>query len=110
MENRLFFSFSFGVNASPVFCLLSKLNSLDLERFYTEVQNLKDEWTEGQQISEGIGCWNPVFPAPVFLVQNAANVAFQFLMTEMKKNEEFKVLVYQNIYKNGEYEGIRKIK
>ena len=110
LENKLFFSFSFGVNASPVFCLLSKLNSLDLERFYTEVQNLKDEWTEGQQISEGIGCWNPVFPAPVFLVQNAANVAFQFLMTEMKKNEEFKVSVYQNIYKNGEYEGIRKIK
>lgn len=110
LEDKQFFSFSFGVNANPIFCLSSKLNNLELTRFYDEVQGTKEKWTEGTEIAERIGCWNPVFPAPVFLVQSAANVAFQFLKYQLEEKEQFKISVYKNIYENGEYEGIKKIK
>lgn len=108
----IFFSFSFGLNADPLYCYRENLESVSLQKFRSQITPYLKPSREIEELpNEGIGCWNPVFPASFFSIQSIAHSCYQFIKYNIERNtgaSDF--AIYQNTFDDeGVFLGVSKI-
>lgn len=110
LNDSMFFSFSFGLMANPIFCYTSKLNEVSCDYLDSLIKDYQEEVGEDNKLSnEGIGCWSPVFPSSVFSVQNASHTCFEYFIAQLKNTDAPNVTIYAKVYEDRNYAGTKKI-
>lgn len=106
-----FFSFSFGLFGTPIYCYNCKMKGISSDFLYSEIKSFQNESLDDVSLpNDGIGCWSPVFPSSVFAVQNASHICFEYFISQINGEKDVDVSVYEKIYSNGVYEGTKKTK
>lgn len=89
-KSKIIYSMSVGYKAERLYVLYNNGCELDLNSFYERVDEYitydKEHIEKDGLPWDGIGCWNPVFPAYSYDMQLASSVA-TMLLTDLIKNK-----------------------
>ncbi len=109
---RLFFSLSTGVNARRMFCFSQSVRFDSAELFARLRPWLMLERSENRDRElprEGIGCWNPVFPAradDVWLLVSLALSTVDQIASQSPTSPDF--VVFERVLSEGRTIGVKK--
>ncbi len=113
-SRKVFVSLSLGIGARRLYCFTAQGANFPHEIFVDMLQPwLAKDLTEneGQEFPrEGIGCWNPIFPARADDVWMMAAIAIKDLQRFVSLSERFTGLrVYEQTYEDGVFTGVRRV-
>jgi len=114
-STKIICSVSVGYKAEKMYFLYYKGNQFNINLFDKQIiehtDHDKQEIINDELPWDGIGCWNPVFPAYYYDMQLAGTVATIALTDLIKKNDiEMVCFVYQKKYdENGMFMGYERI-
>ena len=113
-SDRLFISISFGLGARRLFCLSSFGSTFPLNHFRNLItpwlQREFDENGDAEMPREGIGCWNPVFPARSDDVWMLAAVAVKYIeKIGLAASYQSELIVFEQHYEDGLFVGVRQV-
>jgi molybdopterin/thiamine biosynthesis adenylyltransferase len=114
-REHLFVSFSLGFGASRLFCYAIQAERFEPEDFHKRIApwlELEDlEHSESDFPREGIGCWNPIFPARNDDIEIMAGIALRTLENfALDPPRNGKLVVYTAHLQDGNLDSIIKEK
>lgn len=111
--DKVFLSISIGFDARRIFCFTKK-GRFSSDEFFSRIRpwlELERSENAGRELPrEGIGCWNPVFPArsdDVWLLVSSAVAVFEHL--EMVATSNPILTVFERVLSGGYTVGVKKI-
>jgi hypothetical protein len=114
-SEKLFVSISLGVKAKRLFCFSATGTSFPHQAFMAKIspwlQKEQEEYKDLQLTWEGIGCWNPVFPARADDIWMQASIAVKHIETILKQpfvNDDLTIFEQQYDSK-GDFCGVRRL-
>lgn len=115
-NEKLFFSFSFGMKARKIYCYASQGSTFPMTDFRTQInpyitQDKQEFEATGEELPmEGTGCWHRLFPARIDDVWLLTPIALKFMegmMANVPASPSLKA--YEQIYGDHGFEGISLI-
>jgi len=113
-STKTFFSISLGLAGKRLFLFASQGNKFPHTIFREELnpwlQQELQEYEDQQLPREGIGCWNPVFPARSDDIWMLASIAVKH-MESLLKSPIFNpnLTVFEQIYEDGIFTGVHRV-
>lgn len=114
-DNKIVISLSINRGAKRLYLYSSEAKVFNANDFFKKLKSFAEEdltnFKDEPLPREGIGCWNPVFPAKANEIALMASISINYI-EEIIHNNTFadNFRVYETIYNNGIFSGVNIVK